>query len=1114
MYWLYGSPSIFAASKQQLPPNLTLASDDDASTPVHDILSDPIGNSEASSTSKEEANGDASTDKVKERGRRGSRINGVYNEGTSALDEELLGLCVSRNAHIFITITASTLTVWQTKPTTAVAAVVRSARSLHSYGTNIGVVLRPDSAILVVQTSLGFLITYSLATDPNARIYRPIFPESIAGHARHKSFSGRVVQRGDEPPSGAGEGAGVGEVSIQFRMVMRVNEGVSSIIALDDELILATKSPPVVHCIRWRRDSTSAQTSTAALQSMAWMAPDSQVAEIVHDRPMNISTWITKDGKAYAVQRTRSKSQEEEGKPSKLFKGFCFHTPENEGAYAGKAAINARFSLIAVGCADGTIRVYTARDYAGHIPLSHTLSASVTASNIGKITFLAYSPDGYCLFAGYQHGWASWSVYGKPGVSSFIADRSLAKVNDEQWLLGIRDGFWIGSGSEIILLSELENRLWVMDMARSAVAGCFSTANVARSLLQTSTGFMIYRGYDLPDLNALSSEYGLWHHVQVPSNYLAHQWPIRSAVISTDGRYVAIAGRRGLAHYSVNSARWKTFDDPAEEDEFTVRGGMCWHRHLLIAAVESNESYEIRVYSRETALDSSHVMHVEQMVAPIVLIAPSGEDSLLVYTYENNLHHYVINFTNRSVKLVQAGQIALHGIIRAPPRVRGLSWILPEEQLQDGDPSQDVALATLIFLVDGKLVTLQPSTNENGELKYDMRIVAHNVEYYGLMRDQPYFRLPNTSELNLSDLPTPEGAPSIDSFTQNDLRDSLWYFDGHDMNVWTDVSDILTSTSPEFSHALPPPIKVPTDFYPLSILLNKGVLFGVEPDLVQRRDTTFSFLRFTTRTHLFLPPILRRYLTTYNQPAALHLSHHYQSLSYFPHALEVLLHDVLDESVDQKPLSRSPNPPSSSASSASEGESDKPPLLPTVLSFLSSFPQFLDILVQCTRKTELASWRTLFAHLPPPTQLFEDALARGLLKTAGGYLLVLHTLGAEDGEGGWEGSPGLGRKSSAERAIESAKEGGQAVRLLRRAREEGDWELCREIARFLVALDGSGVVLREALEFAGLGMGERRGSDATIGPGVGIGLGIEPGSESGSGSGSVGGTGMDYFGAK
>lgn len=346
-------------------------------------------------------------------------------------------------------------------------------------------------------------------------------------------------------------------------------------------------------------------------------------------------------------------------------------------------------------------------------------------------------------------------------------------------------------------------------------------------------------------------------------------------------------------------------------------------------------------------------------------------------------------------------------------------------------------MATVVFLVDGKLVLLHPSTNGDGELKYEMRIIAHNVEYYTLMRDQSSFNFPMSD----NDAPTsPSDSAISDGHHGHDLRDSLWFFDGNDTRVWMDVQDVLASASLELGRELPAAVKIPVDFYPLSILLNKGIVFGVESDLAQRRDVNFSFLRFTTRvrhattmtqhgeynandaqTHLFLPALLRHHLSQYNSPAALHLSHYYRHLDYFPHALEMLLHDVLDEEVDSAP-------PSEQA------------LLPTVLSFLSAFPQYLDIVVQCTRKTEVRSWRTLFAHLPAPQELFEESLQRGSLKTAGGYLLVLHTF--EE----------LGSSSQ------------QLIRLLGRARDEQDWELCKELARFLMALDESGGTLREALE--------------------------------------------------
>ncbi|KAF2085114.1 RIC1-domain-containing protein [Saccharata proteae CBS 121410] len=1030
MYWPIGSPQVYAATQHQLPAELRATSDDNATS------TDSSARPETSPNGDSRAHDDDAHGHVAaQQGPSGSlaEIPNGTRQGSEAeghIHGEIIGLRVARSGHLFATLTRTTLTIWQTKPTAILASVLRSESSLRAYGDNVSILLRPDSLIFVVQTTLGYLITYSLATDPNSRVYKQVFDSNSRGHGRRQSVNG--IREHGEKPAGSGEGSGIREVSIRFRMVIKIDAGIDKALALDEELVVATEKPAAIQCIRWAPDNTGSQTSTELLSRMAWLSKKTSVVDIVHDRPMNLFCWVMSDGKAYAVQRLAPYSEEAKSLKS-MFKGYCFHDPASEDTFGVKAAINARFSLLAIACASGDIHVYTARDYDGNVPISHKLTTSVTTATSGKLTFLSYSPDGYCLFAGYEKGWMMWSVYGKPGASSFTSNRTMSENNAEEWLLGVRDGFWLGGGSEILLLGENDNQLWVLEMARSAVAGCFNSSNVSRSLLQTNGGFMIYRGYDMPDLTAISADASLWHHVQVPLSYLEDQWPIRSAVISSDGRYVAVAGRRGLAHYSVGSGRWKTFEDSYTENEFTVRGGMCWHQHVLIAAVECNGHHELRIYSRENALDGS-VMHVERLPASIVLIAPSGDDSLLVYTYENILYHYIIDVANASVRIVQVGQIALHGIIRAPPRVRALSWILPEDQLGHGDPSQDVAVATILFLVDGKLVLLQPTTTEDGVLKYEMRIIAQNVEYYALMRDHPSFRLEHHDDDD-SFPSTPAAGMAVNSIQGHDLRDSLWYFDGSDMRLWNDAQDVLVSASLEFRE-LPPTVRIPVDFYPLSPLLNKGILFGVESDLVQRRDINFAYWRFSTRTHLFIPPLLRHHLSQYNSPAALHLSHHYHDLTYFPHALEILLHDVLDDEVDS-------SPPADQA------------LLPTILSFLSSFPQYLDIVVQCTRKTELRSWRTLFAYLPPPQELFEESLRQGRLKTAGGYLLVLNTFEEGEGEGGG-----------------GAVAGEQMVRLLRRAGREGEWELCRELARFLVALDESGETLREALELVDLGEGE------------------------------------------
>lgn len=579
------------------------------------------------------------------------------------------------------------------QPTVILAIVVRSDPSLKSYGTNVDLLLRPDSAIFVVRTSSGFLITYSLATDSESRVYKPYFTSHTNVQRRRQGHWGDPGHTApDQFLWGPGEGRGVSDISVRFRMVIKVDAGIESALALDEEVVVATRKPAAVQCIRWTPDSSGSQTSTELLSRMAWLGGKKvTVTEMTNDRSMNLSTWVTSDGKAYAVQRTpKGQPNPETGEmdPKRLFKGYSFYVPQSIHDHGSHAVINARFSLIALGCADGAVRVYTVRDYSGNVPFSHIHKSPVSISHSGNLTTLSYSPDGYCLFAGYEKGWATWSVYGKPLSNSFGIDQKLVSSNGEAWVSGVRDAAWLGGGSEILLVGQQHEALWLLEMARSAVTGCYSSSNLFRTVLQTTSSVMIFRGYDLPDMSTISAEPFLWHTSRIPASYLLHQWPIKCTVISSDGRYVAVAGRRGLTHYSVNSGRWKTFSNGELENEFTVRGGMCWYQNILVAAVEVNKTYELRLYSREKELEA--LVHVHSMPAPVVLLTPSGEDSLLVYTYDNLLYHFIFAPSGNSVRLVQVGQIAFHGIVRSPARVRGLSWILPESQLVEGDPSQDV----------------------------------------------------------------------------------------------------------------------------------------------------------------------------------------------------------------------------------------------------------------------------------------------------------------------------------------------------------------------------------------------------------------------------------------
>ena len=948
-------------------------------------------------------------------------------------EDEILAAKSARRGEIFATMTQSGLMVWQAKPVVALAAITRSRHSLDTYGLNVALHVRPDALVMVLQTALDYLVTYTIATESSARIYHLQLPESERSPRQGSAVGYDDYRRGSSSGAGAssGENGDIREVSLRFRMVIRIDAGISTALALDDELLVATIRPAALQRIRWASEDGASPTSTELLSRMSWMSPNATITEFVHDRPMNLMCWIISDGRAYAVQRA-TPGTSGSAHPSPSFHGFCFHMPEARDDQAIKVAINARFSLIAVACAASAVLLYSVKDYVGNIPHLQTLQIPATFATTGAVTFLSYSPDGHCLFAGCEKGWAMWSVFGKLGATSFTADLAISSVDGERWLHGVVDGFWISGGCEMALLGNQSTGIDVVEMAKAASTANLSAANIASGLMHTTDTVTMYKGHDMADQMSMPTDKSLWQMVQIPATYLVRQRPIRCAVASADGKYIAVAGRRGVAHHSTTSGRWKTFSDPGAETEFSVRGGMCWHLHFLIASVESGNQCEIRVYSRERSLDYSHIMHTVSLTTPAILTVKSGADSLLVYTHDNTLLHFVISVSGSAVKLVQVGQIGFHGIIRAPTRVRALSWILPEYQLEHGDPSQDVATASVLFLVDGKLVLLQPSANEQGELKYDMRVIAQSVEYYILSRDQP---AASSITGNLTS--------DVDSrYLGHSLRDSLWYFDGDSLHVWSDVQDVLAFAPAELGRELPPAVRISLDFYPISAMVAQGVVHGLDAELVQRRDVNFSFYRQTPRTQLFLPQVLQHHIAEYNSPAALHLANSYQHLPYFAHALEVLLHTILDLEVDDPP-----SPPETA-------------LLPTTVSFLSSFPAYLDIIVNCTRKTELRSWRTLFSHLPPVMELFEQSLDQGKLKTASGYLLVLHTF------------------------EQDSFQVHEFARILRLAAAEQDWELCKELARFLVGIDPSGQTMAAALREAGLAGTPRRLDEGTNGGGT------------------------------
>ncbi|KAG9037462.1 hypothetical protein FRB95_005401 [Tulasnella sp. JGI-2019a] len=705
--------------------------------------------------------------------------------------------------------------------------------------------------------------------------------------------------------------------------------------------------------------------------------------------------------------------------------------PLDPPEHATSAAINSKFSVVAIGTRSGAIHIYpfplsTSTPAPRHNP-HQTLSLPAHWTNTGSVQTMEWTSDGYALAVGWERGWSVWSVGGMCLCWAVGVEGGPSSARfDDKFMFGVSSLLWMPGNLELLVLSgsgtdstdsDVGGELFAIPFAKSAITGQQAPDNTRYAFLQMDDCVLVYRGADQPDMSVINPESDVWQHIKIPLAYMSTNWPTRYACISADGRLIAIAGRRGLVHYSTASGRWKMFQDEGQEQAFVVRGGMVWFHHVLIAGVEASRSHQVRLYSRDLDLSNMNVLHREMFPASIVLLSLI-DNSLLVYTADNTLYHYLIVPTDDSIKLHLCGSISFEGVVAVPSLVRGMSWMVPAGQKQLGDPVDDMVSATILLLVGGKLVLLRPRKAGAHEVKYDMQILADRIEFCWI---------------HLRGIGT--------------LENSLWGYDGKGIRVWLDALTIEPQVNVGDEHgredvvlyeSVKESVNIPLDFYPLSVLMDKGIIIGVEHETLTKSSLPFAMFKIVTSTHLFLHHVLRYHLGRSQVKEAVLFASHYQHLVYFSHALEILLHTVVEAEADME----------STMIDAGDSEPTAPGTLPQVIEFLDHFDASLDVVVGCARKTEMARWKRLFDIVGSPQMLFETCLSTNLLKTAGSYLLVLHNLEEEQEE--------------------PHNTHGNAVRLLRKAAAGQDWVLCQEVTRFLHSIDDSGAALRQALEEAGL----------------------------------------------
>lgn len=177
--------------------------------------------------------------------------------------------------------------------------------------------------------------------------------------------------------------------------------------------------------------------------------------------------------------------------------------------------------------------------------------------------------------------------------------------------------------------------------------------------------------------------------------------------IDNEGQNIAVAGRTGLAHYSLSSRKWKLFGNENQERDFIVTGGLLWHRGFMIASSYSivEDKDEIRIYPRDTRLDNNYVKSVR--MPSQVLLVNTMKERLVIFCANAQVSIFDMTLEGiegtGSIELTRTQIVDISGLCVHPACVVSATLTTIRAETAGTHPHPE----SLLLNVSGKLLMVQ-----------------------------------------------------------------------------------------------------------------------------------------------------------------------------------------------------------------------------------------------------------------------------------------------------------------------------------------------------------------------------------------------------------------------
>ncbi|XP_007230663.3 guanine nucleotide exchange factor subunit RIC1 [Astyanax mexicanus] len=959
-------------------------------------------------------------------------------------EEQPFHLQPSQHRLYFAVLAHTQLSIWFSRPSVLVVSYIESAKAAAQFGFYQQAEWKPDDSMIAVAAANGYVLLFDIIGGGDDKyLYEPVYPK---GSPRVKVTPGYK----EEQCAPA--------LSLEMKKPVDLEAPITSLQSLQEDLLVCT-ADGYLHMLHWDgvrngRRAVNLCTISFSLDLQSSRGGPCLDLNGVHVRDMEYCS--TLDGFAVVFDDGRL--------------GFMtptasrFSTEHLQGVWAADVtdgtcvAVNNKYRLMAFGCASGSVLVYMIDNTTGSMQLSHKLELTPKHypdiwNKTGPVKMIRWSPDCSVVMVTWECGGLSlWSVFGAHLICTLGEDFAYRSDGTKKDPLKISSMSWGAEGYHLWVISSSEGgvdestelrqaSILQFQFIKSALTVNPCTSNQEQVLLHGEDRLFLtcgdaaqvhspveplrdsspmHRPHTTPPLSqGLSTLLGHkhWHVVQIHSTYLESNWPIRFAAIDSAGQCLAVAGRRGFAHYSLFTRKWKLFGNITQEQSMTVTGGLAWWNDFVVVACYNfiDQQEELRLYHRSCNLDNAFAsitkLHAETLLLNVfknMVILFRTDCSICLYSIEKKQ-----DSPNpfASVELLQ--EVSMSRYIPHPGLVVSvtLTSVRTETGISLKAPQQACTAESILLNLAGQLIMLQ--RDRSGPQVREKDAVPNQKKL-----------LPFCPPVVLAQCVENVWTTCRTNRKKRHLVEALWLSCGEaGMKVWLPLFPRDHRKPHSFlSRRIMLPFLL--NIYPLAVLFEDALVLGATNETLlydnlgahssseEPLESMFPFCTVERTSQIYLHHLLRQLLVRNLGEQALMLAQSCSSLPYFSHVLELMVHVVLEEEA----TSREPIPD---------------PLLPTVAKFITEFPLFLRTIVHCARKTEFALWNYLFAAVGNPKDLFEECLMAQDLDTAASYLIILQNMEV----------PAVSRQ--------------HATLLFNTALEQGKWDLCRHMIRFLKAI-GSG----------------------------------------------------------